>query len=260
MSRTPIAAANWKLHKTSAEGRELAAAVCADAPGPDACEVVLCPPFTALPAVLNAVGNRPGVGVGGQNCYWETHGAYTGEVAAPMLAELGCTHVILGHSERRQYFGETDDTVAQRVQAALAAGLQAIVCIGETEAEREAVETETVLQRQLDGGVGGIPASEWSRIVLAYEPVWAIGTGRTATPEMANDAHRFIRQWIAAAVDGAVAAATRILYGGSVKPDNAAALFAESHIDGGLVGGASLDAEQFTAIVAALAAAPVSAS
>lgn len=255
MSRIPVAAANWKMHKTSAEAAALAGAVCAAAPAVTDGELVLCPPFTALPAVLDAARGREGIGVGGQNCFWETTGAYTGEVAAPMLAELGCTHVILGHSERRQYFGETDATVAKRLGAALRAGLIAIVCVGETAEQRDGNQTEQVLERQLAGALDGVDATDWPRIILAYEPVWAIGTGKTATPEMANDAHHFIRAWLAAHASADVAAATRILYGGSVKPENAATLFAQEHIDGGLIGGASLDADSFLAIVDALAGA-----
>ncbi len=256
MSRTPIAAANWKMHKTSDEATALVREVCAAAPPRTGWEIVLCPPFTALPATIAGIGDRAGIRAGAQNCFWEREGAYTGEIAAPMLAALGCTHVIIGHSERRQYFGETDATVAQRLRAALDAGLTAIACIGETAAEREAGEMEAVLTRQLAGGLGALPADDWARVILAYEPVWAIGTGKTATPEMANDAQRFIREWVATAVAPDVAAAVRILYGGSVKPANAASLFAQEHIDGGLIGGASLQAEDFVAITGALAAAP----
>ena len=256
MSRTPIAAANWKMHKTSAEAAALMEAVCAGAPPRNGYEIVICPPFTALPAVTAAANGQPGIAIGGQNCFWESEGAFTGEVSAGMLVELGCSYVIIGHSERRQYFGETDKTVNMRVRAALDAGLLVIACIGETAEERDAGQTTAVLTRQLDNGLGTFTGTDWARLVIAYEPVWAIGTGNTATPEMANEVHALIRSWIVANVNADVAAAIRILYGGSVKPDNAAALFAQEHIDGGLIGGASLTHEHFLAIADALAGAP----
>jgi len=258
MARLPLAAANWKMHKTASEARELAAAVVSGAAPCDNYGIILAPPFTAIPTVVEATRGHVGIGVAGQNCFWETQGAYTGEVAPGMLVAAGCSHVIIGHSERRQYFGETDATVAKRTRAALDAGLDVIVCIGETEAEREGGRTEAVLERQLNGGVGLLAAADWPRIVVAYEPVWAIGTGKTATPEIANDAHAFIRGWIATAQGPATAEATRILYGGSVKPDNTGGLIAQPDIDGGLVGGASLQADAFLEICHAIAAAEAS--
>jgi triosephosphate isomerase len=189
------------------------------------------------------------VAIGGQNLYWEKEGAFTGEVSAAMLLACGCTHVIIGHSERRQYFGETDDTVNKKLERALEAGLTPIVCVGEVIQEREAGLTEEVLRRQCTRAFRAISGEKAVRLVVAYEPVWAIGTGRTATPELAADAHHVIRQQAAKALGDEIARNLRILYGGSVKPDNAKALMAQEEIDGALVGGASLDAKSFAAIV-----------
>ncbi len=248
MSRTKLIAANWKLYKTPEEARQFLQAFLPAIAGTPA-EVVICPPFVDLPVVVAAAGGR--VGVGAQDVFWEREGAFTGEVSAPLLRAVGCTHVIIGHSERRQYFGETDDTVNRKLKAALAAGLGPIVCVGEVLEEREAGRTEEVLRRQCAGAFRGIAAGEAGPIAIAYEPVWAIGTGRTATPQLAAEAHRVIRSQAAQAFGEAAAAALRILYGGSVKPDNAAALLAEAEIDGALVGGASLDPQGFAKIVAA---------
>ena len=243
MSRRPVVAANWKMHGTVAsvqaylEGLVERVAIA----GP---EVVVCPPFTLLPAaVLIATGSA--VAVGAQNCHWEENGAFTGEVAPAMLAELGVRWVIVGHSERRQYFGESDATAGARARAAQHAGLDVIFCVGETLAQREAGETLAVLERQSTALEGLDPA----RLALAYEPVWAIGTGRTATTAQAQEAHAALRRRAAELLGGAAAAGLRILYGGSVKPDNAAALLAEADVDGALVGGASLDLEGFCAII-----------
>lgn len=213
-------------------------------------EIVLCPTFLCLPALIHAL-NGTQIGVGGQNMFWEKEGAYTGEVSAPMLRAVGCSHVIIGHSERRQYFGETDDTVSRKLRAALAAGLQPIVCVGEVLEEREAGLTEEVLARQCNIAFSEISTLEAAPLIVAYEPVWAIGTGKTATPEMAADAHRVIRAEAAKAFGDEPAAHMRILYGGSVKPENAKALMSQREIDGALVGGASLDPKSFAAIVAA---------
>ena len=209
-------------------------------------EVVICPPFTALSAAVDAAKGSP-VAIGAQDCYWETEGAFTGEVAVPMIADLGCSHCIVGHSERRQFFGETDATVDKKVEAVLAHGLTCIACVGETLQEREAGQTFAVLERQVRNGVARHLASP--RLIVAYEPVWAIGTGKTAAPAQAQEAHAFIRQVAAQASSAAAAQAVRILYGGSVKPDNVVQLMAQPDVDGGLVGGASLDAASFAKIV-----------
>jgi triosephosphate isomerase len=212
------------------------------------CDIVIAPPFTALRAAVEAVGGS-GIGVAAQDVHWEKEGAFTGEVSTKMLVEVGCRYVIIGHSERRQYFGETDERVNRKVKAALEAELVPIVCVGETFEQREAGETQAVLERQFHGGFAALTGAEFSRILIAYEPVWAIGTGRTATPEMAADAHRFLRQLAALSFTPERAAGLRILYGGSVKPDNIKGLMAQVEIDGALVGGASLDAQSFASIV-----------
>ncbi len=248
MKRTKLMAANWKMFKTPAETRDFFAAFLPMIEGHTRDEVVVCPPFVCIAAAVEAAaGSR--VGIGGQNVYWEKQGAFTGEVAAPMLVAAGCTHVIIGHSERRQYFGETDETVNRKLEASLEAGLTPIVCIGEVLEEREAGITEDVLRRQCTNAFRGISARKAAKMVIAYEPVWAIGTGKTATPQIAADAHLVIRGEAAKAFGKEFADALRILYGGSVKPENAHALMSEEDIDGALVGGASLDAKSFTAIV-----------
>jgi triosephosphate isomerase len=212
-------------------------------------EIVVCPPFVDLPAVI-AVAGGSRVAVGAQNMSWEKEGAFTGEISAGMLLALGCTHVIIGHSERRQYFGETDDSVNRKTEVALEAGLIPIMCIGEVIEEREAGLTEETLRRQVTRGLRGISGRKaGNKLVIAYEPVWAIGTGKTATPKMAADAHELIRHEAAKALGQTVAEQMRILYGGSVKPDNANALMSEPEIDGALVGGASLKPDSFAAIV-----------
>lgn len=244
--RVPMIAGNWKMYKTAREAAEVVRTLrglVADVTG---VEVVVCPPFTALAAALEAAsGSR--IGIGAQDCYWEKEGAFTGEVAVPMIADLGCRYVIVGHSERRQYFGETDATVDKKIGAVLAQGLTCIGCLGETLQEREAGQTLQVLERQVRGGFARHLASP--RLVIAYEPVWAIGTGRTATPVQAQEAHAFLRGLVKEIAGQDVAAAIRILYGGSIKPDNMAALMAQPDVDGGLVGGASLDPSSFARIV-----------
>ena len=248
--RTPIIAGNWKLHKTVAEAKatvkELAALV-ADVKG---VEVVVCPPFTALAAAAEAACCT-NVAIGSQNIFWEEKGAFTGEIAPGMLVEAGCKYAIVGHSERRQYFGETDETVNKRTKAALKHKLIPIVCVGETLQEREAGITEKVCATQTRGGLAGLTAEEVAGLVIAYEPVWAIGTGKTATSKDANDVCAFIRREVAAVFGQQAAAAVRIQYGGSVSPANARELFSQSDIDGGLVGGASLKAEDFAHVVKA---------
>jgi len=245
--RRPLIAGNWKMHTLQAEARELARAIRAGLPASGAAEVALAPPYTALAAVAQEIAGSP-LRLAGQDAFWERQGAYTGAISPWMLADLGCTYVILGHSERRQHFHETDATVQRKLQAALAAGLMVILCVGETLAEREAGQTLEVVHTQLQGCLKDFPAPEWNRLVVAYEPVWAIGTGRTATPDQAQEVHAFIRGLLP---ELGASAACRILYGGSVTPENAAALLAQPDIDGALVGGASLKADSFLAIVAA---------
>jgi triosephosphate isomerase len=208
----------------------------------------VAPPFTSITAAVEATQGTE-VGIAAQDLYWEREGAFTGEISARMLVDAGCRAVIVGHSERRQYFGETDAWVHRKTKAALEAGLTPIVCVGEILAERDANRTEEVLKRQFDGALAALTPAEFSRILLAYEPVWAIGTGRTATPDIAAAAHRYLRNLAAALFTNEEASALRILYGGSVKPENIKGLMAETEIDGALVGGASLDPKSFAAIV-----------
>ena len=248
--RTPLLAANWKMHKTIAEAVAFAEAFLPLAADADHAEIVIAPPFTALAAVAAACRGT-NLAVAGQDVHWEDHGAFTGEVSVAMLAEAGASHVIIGHSERRQFFGETDAKVNRKVRAALAGELTPIVCIGETLDQREADETEAVLDRQINGGLAGLDAAQIGTIVVAYEPVWAIGTGRTATPEQAQAAHAHIRGRLAGLAGAEAAERCRLLYGGSVKPGNAAELAAQADVDGALVGGASLDPDSFARIVAA---------
>lgn len=248
MTRVPLLAGNWKMHGTQAETRALAGALARSVGDVQDREVLIAPPFTSLGAARESIaGTR--IRLGAQNVHSEAKGAFTGEISAAMLIEAGCTHVIIGHSERRQLFGETDSGVNARTRAALAFGLVPIICVGETLAEREAGQTAAVVDRQVRAGLAGIDASTLARVVVAYEPVWAIGTGRTATPAQAQEVHAQIRTLLAELGGVPAAAAIRILYGGSVKPENIDALMAEPDIDGALVGGASLDAVQFTRIV-----------
>ncbi len=246
--RKPIIAGNWKMFKTAKE----AAAVINELKGKVSDvkdrEVVICPVFTALESAV-AAAKGSNVKIGAQNLFWEEKGAFTGEIAPNMIKDLGCEYVIIGHSERRQYFGETDETVNKKINAALKAGLTPIVCCGEMLADREANKTFSVIETQLKGGLKDLTKEQMLKLVIAYEPVWAIGTGKTATPEQAQEVHAFIRGLLAKLFDKDVAAATRILYGGSVKPDNMAELMKKEDIDGGLVGGASLEADSFSKIV-----------
>jgi triosephosphate isomerase len=246
--RKKLIAGNWKMHKTPEQSQEFVAAFLPHVAGHTRDDIVLCPPFVSIATVVEATRNS-NVTVGGQNMFWEKEGAYTGEVSAQMLHAVGCSHVIIGHSERRQYFGETDDTVNRKLRSALVVGVKPIVCVGEVLQEREAGVTEDILRRQCSIAFREISAGGAHTIVVAYEPVWAIGTGRTATPEVAAEAHRVIRTQAAEAFGDEVASKMRILYGGSVKPENATALMSQPEIDGALVGGASLDPKSFAAIV-----------
>jgi triosephosphate isomerase len=245
--RKPVIAGNWKMYKTQQEARDFFAAFKPLVPAATHCEIVVAPPFTAIAACVEAAKGSA-IGVAAQNVYWANEGAFTGEVSPRMLVEAGCRAVIIAHSERRQFFGETDESANRKVKAALAVGLTPILCVGEMLADREAGNTQKVLERQFRGSLAALTPVEFSRIIMAYEPVWAIGTGRTATPEIAAEAHKFLRD-LAASFTVEYAASLRILYGGSVKPENIKGLMAQAEIDGALVGGASLDAAQFAAIV-----------
>lgn len=241
-------AGNWKMYKTPGETNAFFERFTPLVSSSSHAEIVVCTPFVNLAAAVEAARGT-NVEVGAQDVFWLKEGAYTGEVSAPMLASVGCRWVIIGHSERRQYFGETDETVLKKATAALDAGLTPIVCVGERIEEREGGLTESVLAAQFAGGLAGLTPEQFARVVIAYEPVWAIGTGRTATPEIAAAAHRFLRDQIRAKFGAVAASACRILYGGSVKPDNIKALMAQPDLDGALVGGASLDPVSFASIV-----------
>ncbi len=248
--RKKFVAGNWKMFTTSATARQLAAAVVRGLGEEQSVAVAVCPPFPYLSAVAEVLqGSR--VALGAQNCYPEKEGAFTGEVSPAMLVDVGCRYVILGHSERRHKLGESDAFINRKVHAALAAGLEVILCLGETLEERQANRTEAVLQTQLIGGLAGLDEAALRRMVLAYEPVWAIGTGQNATPEQAQQAHAFIRGHIRQQFGAEAASTLPIQYGGSVKPDNAASLFHQADVDGGLIGGASLNADHFLAIIRA---------
>jgi triosephosphate isomerase (TIM) len=248
MPRKKLIAANWKMYKTPDQTRHFFHDFLPLVVHHHRDEMIVCPPCVDLHTALeSAKGSN--VAVGAQNVHWGNEGAYTGEISAPMLLAIGCTHAIIGHSERRQYFGETDDTVNLRLKAALEAGLTPIVCVGEVLEEREAGLTEDVLRRQCTRAFHKVSTKKAGNLVIAYEPVWAIGTGKTATPKLASEAHRLIRGEAAKTFGDEFAANLRILYGGSVKPENAKALMSEEEIDGALVGGASLDPKSFAAIV-----------
>lgn len=248
--RHPLVVANWKMHKTPAEARafvdELRRLWGTSRP---ACQAALAPPFPCIAAVVEA-GMGLDLPVGGQDLYWEPEGAYTGEVSGPMLAASGCQFVIVGHSERRRGFGETDAIVNKKLRAALAAGLRPILCVGETGEQRDAGATEAVLDGQLQGSLADCSGQDVAHCVLAYEPVWAIGTGKTATPATAQAAHEFLRAQVHKMFGASVAAGLRLLYGGSINLENFGALIAQADIDGGLVGGASLDPKTFATLVA----------
>ncbi len=246
--RTPVMAGNWKMHCTSGEAVVLARELVERLASGVEVEVVISPAFTSLIPVREAIAGSP-VALAAQNIHWEPQGAFTGEVSAQMARDAGCTHVIIGHSERRALFGETDAGVNRKVIAALAAGLTPIVCVGETLAERESGSTRSVVLGQVDGALDGLDAEAIGQLIVAYEPVWAIGTGLTATPAQAQEVHGWIRARLADLAGSGVADGLRILYGGSVKPDNVAELMGQTDIDGALVGGASLKADSFERIV-----------
>ncbi len=246
--RRAVIAGNWKLNKLIGEAEQLVdelRPLVADVTDVD---IVVCPPFTAMAAVRARIKDS-NIALGAQNVYHETAGAYTGEVAPEMLIDAGCTYTIVGHSERRKYFGETDACVNKKVRAALAAGLRVMVCVGETLEQREAGQMEAVVEREVRDGFADMTSDDMANVVIAYEPIWAIGTGRTATPEQANEMHGFIRELLAKQFGAECAENVIIQYGGSVKPDNARDLMAQEHVDGALVGGASLDAAGFAEIV-----------
>ena len=246
--RRPVIAGNWKMFKTISETKGFFSSFLPLVSGVSHCEIVVAPPFVSLaPAAAAATGSR--VAISAQDVYWKKEGAFTGEVSIPMLLDVGCTHTIIGHSERRQFFGETDETVNEKARAAVVGGLQPIVCVGETLAERDAGKAAEVVRRQVRQGLAQLTESDLSPMIVAYEPVWAIGTGRTATPETAAEMHGEIRRTIGEIWGAKAAAAMRILYGGSVKPDNIQELMRREDIDGALVGGASLDPTSFAAIV-----------
>jgi triosephosphate isomerase len=250
-----LIAANWKMHKTATDAAEFFDLFARHSPAPAAgVEIAFFPPFPILETVARAARVRPNASTGGQNCHWEEAGAFTGEVSAPMLAAAGARRVLVGHSERRQLFGDTDERCALKLRAALAAGLDPMLCVGETLDERERGRARPVVLQQLTRAASGLSRDEHARLSIAYEPVWAIGTGRTAQPEDAQEMHAAIRGILASIASPASAGETRILYGGSVKPDNAGPLLEQPDVDGALVGGASLDAHDFAAIVAAACA------
>jgi len=248
MARKKLIAANWKMYKTPDQTRDFFRDFLPLVQAHNRDEIVVCPTYLCIDAALTAAKGS-NVAIGAQNLHWEKEGAYTGEINAAMLVSVGVTHVIIGHSERRQYFGETDDSVNLKLKSALEAGLIPIVCVGEVLEEREAGLTDDVLRRQCLRAFNKVSAKKAASLVVAYEPVWAIGTGKTATPEIAVEAHKIIRAEVAKLLGAAVAASLRILYGGSVKPDNATALMGQEEIDGALVGGASLKPDSFAAIV-----------
>jgi triosephosphate isomerase len=247
--RKPLLAGNWKMYKTPADTKAFFEKFIPLVAASAHAEVAICPPFVAIAAAVDAAAGS-NVGVGGQDCYWTNkEGAFTGEVSPAMLKAAGCEWVIIGHSERRQFFGETDESVCKKTVAAIEAGVRPIVCVGELLEERESGRTNDVLKTQFDGGMAPLTAEQFAQIVIAYEPVWAIGTGKVATPEIAEDAHKVIRSLVEAKFGKDAADAVRILYGGSVKPDNVKGLMAQPDIDGALVGGASLKPEDFAGIV-----------
>jgi triosephosphate isomerase len=242
-------AGNWKMHLDRAGAVALAARVASRASEYAGVEIAVCPPFVYLEAVAAAIAGSP-VALGAQNMYYQAQGAFTGEISPPMLVDLGCKYVILGHSERRAIFRESNDDINKKVHAAMAAGLTPIVCVGEQLAQREAGRTLEVVREQFDGSLAGVSGEQMATIVIAYEPVWAIGTGKVATPEQAEQVHADLRKLIESRYNAQVAAEVRIQYGGSVKPDNAGTLMSQTNIDGALVGGASLKAEDFFGILA----------
>ncbi len=246
--RRRVIAGNWKMYKTQSDTRAFFAGFNPLVAGIHDCEIVIAPPFIDIPVAVEATKGTH-IAISAQDVFWEKEGAFTGQISTSMLVEAGCKYTIIGHSERRQFFGETNETVFKKTKAALAAGLTPIVCIGEMLADREANRTDDVCKAQFTGSVGALTPEEFSRILVAYEPVWAIGTGRTATPEIAAAVHKFVRSCAAAQFSSSHACALRILYGGSVKPDNIKGLMAQEELDGALVGGASLDPKSFASLV-----------
>ena len=255
--RRPFVAGNWKMHRTASDTKALIEDIVNRVQKVATVDMVVCPPFTSIPAASETLGRHSILALGAQNMHQSKEGAFTGEVSGPMLREFGVRYVILGHSERRQYFNETDASIAIKAEAAIGYHLRPIVCVGETLAQREANETNAVVEAQVRGSLAHFPADHLDELVIAYEPVWAIGTGKVATPKQANEVHRLIRKLLTS-LFGPQGSAVRIIYGGSVKPENAAELMAEPDIDGALVGGASLDARAFFDIIEA--ARPVRAS
>jgi triosephosphate isomerase len=247
--RKAVIAGNWKMNKTPAQAAALIEEMKPLVAGAD-CDVVLCVPYIDIPAAVKAAEGS-NIAIGAENIHFKASGAYTGEISTGMLLDAGAKYVIIGHSERRQYFGETDETVNKRTRAVIAAGLTAIVCVGETLEEREAGKLNEVIERQMNVGLKDVSAADCDKLVIAYEPVWAIGTGKTATPDQAQEVHALIREILAKLVGAETAETVRIQYGGSMKPSNAAELLAKKDIDGGLIGGAALKAEDFAGIIAA---------
>jgi len=246
--RKPLIAGNWKMYKTSQEAINLVNTIKAGVHAVSDCDVVICPPFTLL-GTVNGLLDATGISLGAQNMYLEKEGAFTGEISPLMLKDLGCRYVILGHSERRQYFHETDELINKKVKAALAFSLVPIVCVGETLPEREAGQAKETVKKQFDGTFKDLTVDQFEKLVIAYEPVWAIGTGKTATPEQAQEMHAFLRELLVKRTNKELASKIRILYGGSIKPENIEGIMHEPDVDGGLVGGACLKAESFIQIV-----------
>jgi len=246
--RVPLIAGNWKMFKTADEAIETAQKLISLVGDTKNVDIMIAPPFTALPLVAPIIKNSS-IGLSGQNLHWEKQGAFTGEISSDMLVAAGCQYVIIGHSERRQYFFETDEQVNKKVHAAIDAGLAPVLCVGETEKERDLNKTFSVLDKQIEIGLQRMIIDNVAKIIIAYEPVWAIGTGKTATKEQAQEVHEYLRKRLADIFNDEIASTIRILYGGSVKPDNASGLMAMPDVDGALVGGASLDPEKFSGIV-----------
>ncbi|MFP3998877.1 MAG: triose-phosphate isomerase [Desulfobacterales bacterium] len=247
-TRRPLIAGNWKMHKTCPEAEDTARELIRKVSDVSDLDIMIAPPATALTAVFRIIRDTT-VDLGGQNMFWEQEGAYTGEVSGPMLVSAGCRYVIIGHSERRQYFGETDENINRKIMAAKDAGLIPVMCVGETETERDAEKTFSVLDKQMENGLKDLTADSFMGTVIAYEPVWAIGTGRTATPQQAQDVHAWLRNFLKKRFGPETADQTRIVYGGSVKPENISELMGLEDIDGALVGGASLKPDTFSRII-----------
>ncbi|MFP4453904.1 MAG: triose-phosphate isomerase [Desulfobacterales bacterium] len=247
-TRRPLIAGNWKMHKTCPEAEDTARELIWKVSDVSDLDIMIAPPATALTAVFRIIRDTT-VDLGGQNMFWEQEGAYTGEVSGPMLVSAGCRYVIIGHSERRQYFGETDENINRKIMAAKDAGLIPVMCVGETETERDAEKTFSVLDKQMENGLKDLTADSFMGTVIAYEPVWAIGTGRTATPQQAQDVHAWLRNFLKKRFGPETADQTRIVYGGSVKPENISELMGLEDIDGALVGGASLKPDTFSRII-----------